>query len=33
LVADGHGHQVINAASDATVRAPLFSDAVVGQAA
>jgi flagellar assembly factor FliW len=33
LVADGHGHQVINEASDAPVRAPLFSDAVVGQAA
>ena len=33
LVAGGHGHQVINEASDAPVRAPLFSDAVVGQAA
>ena len=33
LVADGRGHQVINEASDAPVRAPLFSDAAVGQAA
>jgi flagellar assembly factor FliW len=33
LVADGHGHQVINEASDAPVRAPLFTDAAVGQAA
>jgi flagellar assembly factor FliW len=33
LVADGRGHQVINEASDAPVRAPLFTDAAVGQAA
>jgi flagellar assembly factor FliW len=33
LVADGRGHQVINEASDAPVRAPLFADAAVGQAA
>ncbi len=33
LVAGGHGHQVINEASDAPVRAPLFADAAVGQAA
>jgi flagellar assembly factor FliW len=33
LVGDGRGHQVINEASDAPVRAPLFSDAAVGQAA
>ncbi len=33
LVADGRGHQVINEVSDAPVRAPLFTDAAVGQAA
>jgi flagellar assembly factor FliW len=33
LVADGRGHQVINEATDAPVRAPLFSEAAVGQAA
>jgi flagellar assembly factor FliW len=33
LIADGRGHQVINEASDAPVRAPLFTDAAVGQAA
>ena len=33
LVADGRGHHVINEASDAPVRAPLFTDAAVGQAA
>ena len=33
LVADGHGHQVINEASDAPVRAPLFADATVERAA
>ncbi|MGH2969332.1 MAG: flagellar assembly protein FliW [Solirubrobacteraceae bacterium] len=33
LVADGRGHQVINEASDAQVRAPLFAEAAVGQAA
>lgn len=26
LIADGHGHQVINQAPDAPVRAPLFAD-------
>jgi len=33
LVADGYGHQVINEASDAPVRAPLFPEADVEQAA
>jgi flagellar assembly factor FliW len=33
LVADGRGHQVINEASDAPVRAPLFAGEAVGQAA
>jgi len=33
LVADGRGHQVINEVSDAPVRAPLFADEAVGQAA
>jgi len=33
LVADGRGHQVINEASDAPVRAPLFSGDVVEAAA
>ena len=33
LVADGFGHQVINEAKDAPVRAPLFAEATVGQAA
>jgi flagellar assembly factor FliW len=33
LVADGRGHQVINEASDAPVRAPLFPEAAVERAA
>ena len=33
LVVDGHGHQVINEAPDAPVRAPLFGDVPVQQAA
>jgi len=33
LVADGYGHQVINEASDAPVRAPLFPEAGVERAA
>jgi flagellar assembly factor FliW len=33
LVADGRGHQVINEASDAPVRAPLFAGGVVEAAA
>jgi flagellar assembly factor FliW len=33
LVADGRGHQVINEASDAPVRAPLFPEASIDQAA
>jgi flagellar assembly factor FliW len=33
LVADGRGHQVINEASDAPVRAPLFAGDVVEAAA
>ena len=33
LVADGRGHQVINEASHAPVRAPLFAEAAAGQAA
>jgi len=33
LVADGRGHQVINEASDVSVRAPLFPDATVERAA
>jgi flagellar assembly factor FliW len=33
LVAGGRGHQVINEAPDVPVRAPLFADAVAGQAA
>ena len=33
LVADGRGHQVINEASDAPVRAPLFPEATVERAA
>jgi flagellar assembly factor FliW len=33
LVADGRGHQVINEASDVSVRAPLFGEAAVGRAA
>ena len=33
LVADGYGHQVINEASDAPVRAPLFPEADVERAA
>jgi flagellar assembly factor FliW len=33
LVADGRGHQVINEASDVSVRAPLFADATVERAA
>ena len=33
LVANGRGHQVINEAPDAPVRAPLFDEALAGQAA
>ena len=33
LVADGRGHQVINEASDVSVRAPLFPEATVDRAA
>jgi len=33
LVADGRGHQAINEASDAPVRAPLFTGDVVEAAA
>ena len=33
LVADGRGHQVINEASDVSVRAPLFGEAAVERAA
>jgi len=33
LVADGRGHQVINEASDVSVRAPLFPEASVERAA
>ena len=33
LIAGGRGHQVINEAADAPVRAPLFSEALAGQAA
>ena len=33
LVFNGHGHQVINAAKDAEVRAPLFRESTVEQAA
>jgi flagellar assembly factor FliW len=33
VISRGRGHQVINEASDAPVRAPLFSEALAGQAA
>jgi flagellar assembly factor FliW len=33
LVANGVGHQVINEAPDVSVRAPLFAEALAGQAA
>jgi flagellar assembly factor FliW len=33
LIVDGHGHQVINEAPDAQVRAPLFAEALAHQAA
>jgi flagellar assembly factor FliW len=33
VIANGHGHQVINEAPDAPVRAPLFPEALAGQAA
>jgi flagellar assembly factor FliW len=33
LVAEGRGHQVINEASDVSVRAPLFPEAAVDEAA
>jgi flagellar assembly factor FliW len=33
VISGGRGHQVINEAADAPVRAPLFSEALAGQAA
>jgi flagellar assembly factor FliW len=33
LIANGRGHQVINEAADAPVRAPLFAEALANQAA
>ena len=33
LISNGIGHQVINEAADMSVRAPLFSEALAGQAA